>query len=156
MFQWLTRRLTRRRLMRRGLFPYYSGARERWADPFRVYRLLMNHATVNMETIGPEVDEGKEPATSQLVVALADIFDVKRWDDHDRTGLTDWEILQLMVDLEQFLDELKKTSDPGLTSSPPTESTFSGSPVAPDLTEDFSSDCGPVPNESSSGVASAS
>lgn len=110
MFRWLTDWIRRRRLASRGLFPYHDGRRLRHADPFTVWRLLHHHPELNMEAIGPLVDEGREPETSQLIAALAEIFDVLRFDDASGRGMTDWEILGLLAELDEFLDGVKKNS----------------------------------------------
>lgn len=115
-------RLTgRAALQRRGLLPFFDGIRQRWADPFLVWRALYNHPVVNLEKHGAAADEGSEPETTEYIKAIVEVFGVQRWDDVTRTGLTDWEILHLIPQLSSHLVALKKNTSPGPTSSPPTE-----------------------------------
>lgn len=104
-----------RRLRKRGLFPYFDGQKERWGDPFVIWRKLLHESSVDLENITPLVDEAKEPETTQFVEAVASAFGVKRWDAEMETGLMDWEILDLIVGLDEFLAGLKKNSSPGQT-----------------------------------------
>lgn len=100
------------RLRRRGLFLYFDGTRRRWGDPFAIYRALTN-SEVDLEALAPEVDEQKEPATSQVLKVLCEAFDVQRWDDKTHTGLTDNEILALIEQLDAFAEGAKKKRSPG-------------------------------------------
>jgi hypothetical protein len=107
-----------RRESQRLLLTYWDGQTTRRGDPFRLQRDLNNHATMNMAEMSPDVDAGKEPATTIMVEAIAEVFGVKRWDG--TAGLTDWEILNLLAKLDDYLLALKKNTSLGLTSSPPT------------------------------------
>jgi hypothetical protein len=148
MFQWLKTRLERRRLQDRGLFRYHDGTRTRYADPFVVWRALNNHPEMNLEKQADFVDIGQEPETTTVVKAFCDVFDVKRWDDTKRTGLMDWEILDLINQLEGFLAPLKKNISLGQTSSPPTESaSLTGSEVPLSEVTSSSSASGSILNE---------
>jgi hypothetical protein len=148
MFQWLKTRRERRRLQDRGLFRYHDGTRVRYADPFVLWRALNNHPKMNLKTQADFVDVGQEPETTIVVTAFCDVFDVQRWDDGKRTGLMDWEVLDLINQLEGFLAPLKKNISPGQTSSPLTESESSmGSEGPPNEATNSSSGSGSTPNE---------
>jgi hypothetical protein len=54
------------------------------------------------------------------VGVVARVFGVSRWDDSSQTGLTDWEVLDLFGDLNEYLLAIKKKYSPGPTSPPPT------------------------------------
>ncbi len=146
--QWL-RDFLDRRLHQRGLFRYHDGRRWRHGDPFLIWRRLHNHPKCNLETMAPELDEGKEPGATIVLDAICQVFDVQRWDDHGKSGLIDWELIGLLAQLDAFLDDLKKNTSPGPISSEPTESESSISPAPPDEVTSSSSDSGSVPIESS-------
>lgn len=111
----------RRRERRRLLLSYWDGEHTRRADPFRLWRQLMNHPRANLVDMAPLVDQGHEPETTIVIEALAEVFAVKRW--NGEFGLTDWEILNLLGALDEFLVALKKNTSPGPISPPPTAST---------------------------------
>ena len=108
LFRWLRKR----RLRRRGLFPYFDGTRQRWGDPFTIYRDLTS-SEVDIEALAPAVDEQKEPETTQVLDAFCKAFDVTRWDDKTHTGLMDNEILGLIEELDSFAEDVKKKYSPG-------------------------------------------
>jgi hypothetical protein len=124
---WSTWRLRNERL----LFRFHDGRQTRAVDPFKVWRELRNHPTFDFQSKLPLVDKGLEPATTDCVNALCDIFGVERWNEAWERGLTDWEILNLLDYHAQFLDTLKKNINGGPISSPPTDSASSISPAAP-------------------------
>lgn len=140
MLRWIRHLLERRRLAQRGLFRYHDGQRTRYGDPFAIFRALHNDPVVNMERAPDSVDAGEEPETSQFMELLAKSFDVSRWDG--RSGLSDWELMALFGAFTDYLDELKKNISPGLTSSKPTASESSASPVLPHEATDSCADCG--------------
>lgn len=146
--QWL-RNLLDRRQRRRGLFRYHDGRRWRYGDPFLIWRRLQNHEKCNLETMAPELDEGKEPESTIVLEAIAEVFGVQRWNDETCTGLIDWELVALLSQLDEFLEGLKKNINPGPISSPPMESESSISPVPPGDPMNSSSDSGSVPIEKS-------
>jgi hypothetical protein len=111
----LRKRRERRWQNERLLLVYWDGQRERRIDPYRAYRQLQAHPEIDLEAIAPLVDQGQEPETTQLVNALADVFGVCRYDDATGRGLTDWEIIDLLAALNEFLLALKKKSNLGPT-----------------------------------------
>lgn len=112
-------RSTARRQRQRELFEYWDGEKLRRGDPFRLWRALNNHSKMNLEN-APLVDKGEEPETTIFVKAIAEVFNVKRWDGE--SGLTDWEMLRLLFDFSDFNIALKKNTSPMPISSPPTDS----------------------------------
>lgn len=138
----------RRRLAQRGLFRYHDGQRIRWGDPFALWRGLVNHPEMNLETMAPLVDEGQEPETSIVLNATAEVFGVQRWDSQAGAGLTDWEILGLLTALQEYLAALKKNTSPGRTSAEPTgPPPCSDFPGPPSQATSASSDSGSTPSE---------
>lgn len=113
-------RAERRRQRDRLLFRFWDGTRHRAVDPFRVWRDLQGDQTVQLDAMAPMVDQGQEPETSLVVGAIARAFGVERWTEESRVGMTDWEILNLLADLNDYLLDVKKKHSPGLTLSPST------------------------------------
>ncbi len=110
--QWLRRWIERRRLRQRAIFAYHDGTRTRYADPAQIWRSLLNHPDMDLAEMGPPAEQGKEPAASTVLAALAEIFAVERWDESSKRGLTDWEILDLPHQFDEYLATLKKNISP--------------------------------------------
>lgn len=106
--------LRARRNVSRGLFPYHDGTRQRWGDPFTIYRKLKS-GDVDMGQIGDAVDRQEEPETTQAIELISGAFAVQRWSDESQTGLTDMEILTLPVLLGNYLEGVKKNTSTGST-----------------------------------------
>lgn len=121
----------RRALARRQIFEYHDGTHWRYADPFAVWRHLFHHPTVDILAVLPFAEQGKEPEASIALGVLCEVFGVQRWDEATRTGLTDLEILGLVVQFQVYLGSLKKSTDDGPISSPPLASASSPSPEPP-------------------------
>ena len=118
----------------RGLFRYHDGERWRYSDPFAVWRSILNHPTFNIETMAHEIDAGAEPETTICIEAMCEVFDLKRWDKYSNTGLTDWQVLAILDQFDGYLTSVKKNFNRGQTSSAPTASESSTSPVPPEPT----------------------
>lgn len=140
-----------RRTRHRALFAYWDGTRTRYADPFLLWRGILNHPKFNIETMPAFVDAGQEPETSICLAALRDVFSVEAWDDSRKCGLTTWETLNLLTSLVTYLEALKKNIGPIPILSAPMGSKFPGLPasdaaVAPDATS-CSSASGSTPSD---------
>lgn len=123
MFGWIRAWFTERNATsRRSLFRYWDGGKWRAGDPFAIWRALANHPKLDLDTMAPMADAGKEPETTILIEAFCEVFDVQRWDEKAQTGLTDWEIMNLLVELQTYFSNLKKNTSPGPTSPAPTDS----------------------------------
>lgn len=110
----------RRRDKARLLLVYWDGRQKRRADPFRLWRQLATIDGQPITAMAAFVDQGKEPETTQFITAIAAAFGVDRWDEARQSGLTDWEVLNLLADLDEYLSIIKKKHSPGPTSPPPT------------------------------------
>lgn len=121
----------RRRQRKRELLRYFDGRRWRYGDPFALYRAIAAHPTLNLEAQAPLIDLGQEPETSIAVEAIAEVFGLQRWNAESGAGLTDWEILDCLEQLNRFLLGVKKNTNGQPISSPPTESASSTGPEAP-------------------------
>jgi len=115
MWGFIKRWVDRRRERQRALFVFYDGSFTRRVDPARVWRALINHPEMNFEDHMPLADQGQEPEVSIVLKALREIFGVTAWDHRTLTGLTDWETLDLVRQFGNYLDELKKSTDPSRT-----------------------------------------
>ena len=120
-----------------------------YADPFKVWRDILNHAKFNVETMAHLVDEGAEPETTVCVEAMCEIFGVTRWNAENTTGLTDMEILTLLDRFDRYLSDVKKNSSLGATSSVPTDSESSTSKEAQTPATNCSSDATSTSSEQS-------
>lgn len=128
-------RWKRWRQRRPGFFQYFDGQRDRFGDPFAIWRAIASHPTVNFADAASAIDEGREPETTQAIVALCEIFGVTRWDEATGTGLTDWEVANLFGDFSDYLDALKKNTNSGPISSAPSEPESSTPQEPPDEPE---------------------
>lgn len=113
------RRAARRFERERALFRFFDGRRWRSVDPWSTWRAIAGCETFDFKRQGFLVDQSSEPETTRCIEALCRIFAVERYDDAQRSGLTDWEIISLYLDLSAYLEALKKNTSPGPTSSPP-------------------------------------
>jgi hypothetical protein len=130
----------RRLKKRRSLFRYWNGEKHVYADPFKVWRAILNHPKFNVETMAYLVDEGAEPETTVCVEAMCEIFNVSRWNSENTTGLTDMEIIAMLDSFDLYLGSVKKNSSLGVTSSVHTELESSSSKEAPPQTTNCSLD----------------
>ena len=115
---------------RRGFFVFQDDSgKDRIVDPFRVFRELSSSKTVDIETQLPvAMETGAEPETTDLIEFVCRVFGVKRFDAETATGMSDSEVLALLIEFSSFLESIKKNIDPGSTSSEPMESKSSQSP----------------------------
>lgn len=122
MFQRLKKWFRLRRMARSGgLLRFHDGTGWRYADPFDVWRKL-NSGGVDLVALAPFVDKGHEPETTQFLNVASAAFGVKRFNSADQTGLTDWEIVNLVGLLGAYANDVKKNTNPGPTSPSPTAS----------------------------------
>lgn len=113
MWDWLRRIDERRRQRERDLIRFFDGVKIRYGDPFKIWRDLLNDPEANFETMGDAIDSGAEPETSICINAICKAFGVERWDPAKKRGLTDWQLLDLPVQLMDFFDGVKKNSSLG-------------------------------------------
>ena len=146
------RRWNRRRTLikKQAIFPYYNGEKHCSADPFAGWRALLNHPTFNLQTMAPLVENGEEPETTMCVEAVADIFNITRWDAEKEIGLTEMHVLMVLDRFDNFLGDIKKNFSPGATSSPTTDSESSTSKERQNETTNSSSPSTSTSNEPNS------
>lgn len=118
--RWKRWREKRRIEKSRQIFEYWDGAAWRHGDPFRLWRGLLAHPKLNMDTMLNAVDRGEEPETTITVEAVCGLFGLHRLNPMTGKGLTDDQIIDVLFKLATYFDTQKKTSNPGLTSLSPT------------------------------------
>lgn len=110
--RWFRQWAQRRRLRQRALFSFHDGQRTRYVDPAEAWRKLLNHPTMDFGVMVPLAQQGKEPETAIVLGALCEIFSVHLWDESTQSGMTTWEILNLIRQFDEYLVGLKKSTDP--------------------------------------------
>jgi hypothetical protein len=124
---------------KRLVFRYWNGERTVQGDPFALYRALLHHPDMNLETMASMLDAGMEPESTVVLQGLSDVFGLRRFNPRTGYGLTDWEVKDVLVAFEAYLMGLKKSTSSGPTSPQPTDSTSSTGPEAPVEAESASS-----------------
>ena len=109
------------------LFQYWDGSETRSCDPFFTWRKYEHHEGIDHDSL-ELVDKNIEPFTTDFVSALCDVFNVSRYDEATETGLTELEIMDLVNQLSQWFEDLKKNGDGSLILSEHTDSPPSISP----------------------------
>jgi hypothetical protein len=113
----------------RVVFRYWDGIQWRLGDPFALWRAILHHPRMNLDTMAAMLDRGEEPESTIVLDGLTEIFGLTRFDDRTGKGLTDWEIQNVLVAFEQYITGLKKSTDVGPMPSEPTDLPSSNSPV---------------------------
>ena len=121
MFGKITSWMERRRLRGRGLFRFFDGRRYRHVDPLRMWREVEHHSEFNLETMPEAVAVRDEKASEAFYAAMCEVFGIERFDDSTGRGMTDEEIMGLLVDLSEFLGAVKKNIDTGPISPADTD-----------------------------------
>ena len=145
MFGFIKSWLDKRRLGKRGIYSYSDGQRTRYADPFRIWRGIMQHPVMNFREMAPFVDAGQDPECTIVIESLCQVFGVERWDEATRRGLTDWEIVGLASSFFDWDEGQKKSTSPGPIESPPSDPTSSSGPAPLDQATSSCTDSAPTP-----------
>jgi hypothetical protein len=152
MFGWVMNWLERRRRTRtRLIYRYWNGVAWRHGDPFSIWRGILNNPKIDvLESLG-DVDQGIEPITGQVLSVVSEAFGLVRWDEARRTGLTDMEVVQVLLGLSEYLSRIKKNGSPGPTLPEPTGSMSSISLVPQGDVGRGCLGCGSAPDGQSAG-----
>lgn len=153
MLSTIRKALARRTIGKRDLFAYSDGQQIKHGDPFRIFRAIVNDPRIDIARDQPLIDVGAEPETSKAIQVLMDAFGVTHWDGE--TGLTDWEILNLLVQFSEYMEALKKNTNSSATLSPTTDTKSSTGPECPnEATSSYSpSTCSPSESNSDEALA---
>ena len=127
MFSTFARWRRRRRMQKaQAILPYWNGTRTVYGDPFKLWRELIHGGDfVIDDVLIRDVDAGKEPETSKVINHVCKVFAVTRWNPETGDGLTDLEIIGILLSVFQWTNAVKKNTNPGPTSPEPTETPFS-------------------------------
>jgi hypothetical protein len=133
----------RRQARARMLFRFWDGSRWRYGDPFRIWRRIVNDEKFNVQNHGPLADAGMEPETTYCIEAVCAAFGVEQFSDQTGRGLTDQELLDLLAQLANYLNALKKNTASGPISPAPTDSpSCNSSPTSEQAATSSQSDYG--------------
>lgn len=97
----------RRRLRRALLFPFWDGRRWRRADGQRLWRRYRAKQELADPLLLKKLQEDDPEASEQYLAALAEVFEVQRYDPQTEQGLTDGELLDLAVRFAQWIEKKK-------------------------------------------------
>lgn len=143
MFGWLVDAWRRRRRRKsRAVFRFFDGRRTRAVDPWKAYVDLHTHPKFTFD-MAVSIDEGDREDTEIAAAAAAEVFGVTRFQDDEQFGLTDGELVELLMSFSIYVADAKKKYDSMLASLAATD----GEPSnvfqkTNDATGGFSSDSG--------------
>lgn len=145
MFRWIPLCFRRRELRRRQIFTYHDGRRRRYVDPWPLWRAIWTHEKFDPRIHLDQARDGDKEATELTLDTIAECFDLARWDDTTGEGLVEDEIVGVLFQLFDFMEELKKNTDPSQTPPPPTTSESSTSTPADGGPTSFGSESSSMP-----------
>lgn len=97
----------------RAIFQFWDGKQDRAADPMVIHRALLAHSEFNWETTPALIDVDNDHISSDALRVTADAarkaFGVPEFASG---GLTESELLQLLVQFSLYLTSLKKSTNP--------------------------------------------
>ena len=120
---------------RRAIFRFWDGRRIRGADPIAVLRSLRADPEYDQEVHLPLVDAGDEEAIRIVANAVRRAFSVAAFESG---GLSELELLGVLMDFITFTLALKKNTGPTPNSSEPSPSTSSGDSPGKETTNGLS------------------
>mgnify|MGYP001177768714 CR=1 FL=1 len=97
----------RRRLRRAMQFPFWDGQKVRRADGQRLWRRWRAKQELADPLLLKKLQENDPEATEQYLAALAETFEVERYDAVSGRGLMDGELLELAVRFAQWIEKKK-------------------------------------------------
>ena len=114
----------RRRKPKRDLFHFEDGGgNKRAADPLACWRGMMNHVEYRHEVHPKQVHEGDQESLEITLRMVQDVFEVEEWGEDTPNGLTQGEMLDLLISFIEYVSDVKKNTSLSATAPPPTEST---------------------------------
>lgn len=132
MFKWITRVFRKKAVhelspRERGIFSYWDGSRQRFADPIEICRAFEDHPSFDPYSDPKYADKqdaiGRE-AYRKMLQGIRDVLGVQSLGQHNGTpvGLTEQETMNLWETYLQFMEELKKNTSRYQTGSQHTAS----------------------------------
>lgn len=109
--------------MNRKVFgPYNDGAKDVYADPLRVHRLLVNELKgQHREVLAASRSQSNEiafPAIERLIAAVRVAFDMTPWDVATGTGATEDDCFNVLDQFLEWQDKKKESAETSPTSRP--------------------------------------
>lgn len=91
------------------IFKYFDGKLERRGDVASLFRRLYYNGKVPLTKVEfwESVAQRSEPATSQAIASIAEIFGLHRYDDVSGDGLTDDQVIELFDEFNNVLCDEK-------------------------------------------------
>jgi len=99
----------------RAIFRYFDGTKQRGIDPIAAFRSLVAHPDYDPESTPLLVGAGDAAAYATMLKAARQVFGVTAWSE-DGGGLTETETIELLISFGAYLNSLKKSGNPSLTS----------------------------------------
>lgn len=121
LFGLLQRWRQRRREKARQIFKYWDGAKDRAADPISIARAIDTHPTLDLDKHVKLAMAGDNESHQIIVTAVREVFGVSQWTE-STPGLTERECFDLLDSFAEYIEGLKKNSNPFPTDAPPMES----------------------------------
>ena len=99
--------LFRRRLRRSLLFGFHDGQRWRRMDGQRLWRRYRASHELMDPLMLKKLQEEDPETTERYLTAIADLFEVARYQWQTGTGLTDAELMELAVGFARWIEQKK-------------------------------------------------
>jgi len=115
------RRWLQRRMQRAFLFEYWDGSKVRRQDGERLWRRYATIPLFSDPLFLKDVQDGKPEQTERFFEAIANFFDVQRYDSTTGNGLTDEELARVYLQFLAWVEQKKTPRNASRTSSPTAE-----------------------------------
>lgn len=113
----------------RFIYTYWDGKKQRQDDPLAIRYRLDTHPTYRFDVHPVLAEKGDMAAYEIVLSAICDAFLVKRFDPATGTGLTQTELVGLLIDFGSYLESVKKN-----IFMPPSSMSFTeGATTSPSL-----------------------
>ena len=123
MFGWFTSWREKRRLRDKSLFRYFDGKRQRYGDPWALWRKLSKNPTAELATLAAGMEAGDVADAELFLRIVADVFGLHRWDDVRQWGLLDWDVRDIFDRFCDYIADVKKNFSPPPTPTPSSDGT---------------------------------
>lgn len=129
MFQFVRNLVSRRSAaLRRDIFVYHDGARQRRADPMLLWEKLRTDPDYDLTTVLPASARGEPEAMREHEALVRRMFDIPEYDPETNAGLPILELHDLFARYMAYMEHLKKKRDLRPIKSPPSASRSSETP----------------------------
>jgi len=118
------------KFQRRPIFSYFDGTRYKSIDPAVALRAIAAHPDYNPSVHPKMIDAGDEEAWDVMIGAACDVFKCHEFDPSTGKGLTQAELMRLMIDFADYVSFQKKSTG-SLPISPVTTEPLSSGATSP-------------------------